>query len=480
MNFEDELGQRLGETANRIESSPDLSWVEAEVSRRHKRQRRSPAALGAFAVVALGLAGTAYLVGGSPAVDDSASDDPPSAVAPSTDAVESADVAGSTGGTADTQSPSAPESVDPATPFLERTVEIYRRDIGDRQIVVRRSDLSWADLFDLEWRAPTGTAELCMGDRAIFIGDPAARGGYGGSAWTPIEVFDQFEGEVTVDQGIDGLAVVRTSGVADQVAVVVDDTEYDRAAFVDGLAVLDIGNVWGPEPDAAPPSLVLFRSGVGGDPLPLTSAFGRPVAEYERQCTPGPFPQLPLPPAGEQPGDPASAEAEVLAVYERALDRSVPLSADDPVAVDDLTGLEDAAAEVDAGELAEAAASAEHAVDEMVFTSPDEAWFRYTISTTVGEFGGRFGIARFDGSSWKITRDTICQDLAMAGGTCVPPSSTIEPPEPEYWPEVIAAYERTSALYWSSWDCLPHPFGPGPCDDVDTVPQVTAVIVDGD
>ena len=182
MNFEDELEQRLGETANRIESSPDLSWVETEAGRRHKRQRRSPAALGALAVVALGLAGTAYLVGGSAAVDDSASDDPPS-----TDAVESADAAGSTGGAADTQSPSAPESVDPATPFLERTVEIYRRDIGDRQIVVRRSDLSWAELFDLEWRAPTGTAELCMGDRAIFIGDPAARGGYGGSAWTPIE-----------------------------------------------------------------------------------------------------------------------------------------------------------------------------------------------------------------------------------------------------------------------------------------------------
>src|SRR6056297_1104556 len=444
MNFEDELEQRLGETANRIESSPDLSWVETEAGRRHKRQRRSPAALGALAVVALGLAGTAYLVGGSAAVDDSAS-----AVAPSTDAVESADVAGSTGGTADTQSPSAPESVAPATPFLERTVEIYRRDIGDRQIVVRRSDLSWADLFDLEWRAPTGTAELCMGDRAIFIGDPAARGGYGGSAWTPIEVFDQFEGEVTVDQG------------------------------VDGLAVLDLGDTWG-RPDPESPSLVLFSGGVGGDPLPLTSAFGRPVAEYERECTPGPFPQLPLPAPGEQPSDPASAEAEILAVYERALDRSVPLSADDPAAVDDLTGLEDAVAEVDAGEMAEVAASAEHAVDEMVFTSPDEAWFRYTISTTVGEFGGRFGIARFDGSSWKITRDTICQDLAMAGGTCVPPSSTIEPPEPEYWPEVIAAYERTSALYWSSWDCLPHPFGPGPCDDVDTVPQVTAVIVDGD
>ncbi len=474
MNFEDELEQRLGETANRIESSPDLSWVETEAGRRHKRQRRSPAALGALAVVALGLAGTAYLVGGSAAVDDSASDDPPS-----TDAVESADAAGSTGGAADTQSPSAPESVDPATPFLERTVEIYRRDIGDRQIVVRRSDLSWAELFDLEWRAPTGTAELCMGDRAIFIGDPAARGGYGGSAWTPIEVFDQYEGEVTVDQGVGGLAVVRTSGAADQVAVVVGDTEFDRAAFVDGLAVLDLGDTWG-RPDPESPSLVLFSGGVGGDPLPLTSAFGRPVAEYERECTPGPFPQLPLPAPGEQPSDPASAEAEILAVYERALDRSVPLSADDPAAVDDLTGLEDAVAEVDAGEMAEVAASAEHAVDEMVFTSPDEAWFRYTISTTVGEFGGRFGIARFDGSSWKITRDTICQDLAMAGGTCVPPSSTIEPPEPEYWPEVIAAYERTSALYWSSWDCLPHPFGPGPCDDVDTVPQVTAVIVDGD
>ena len=67
-------------------------------------------------------------------------------------------------------------------------------------------------------------------------------------------------------------------------------------------------------------------------------------------------------------------------------------------------------------------------VEELVFTSPTEAWFRYRIETINGLFGERYGIAVFVDDVWKITRETICQDLALAGGSCGDDVRTIRPP----------------------------------------------------
>ena len=334
-----------------------------------------------------------------------------------------------------------------------------RRNLGDREIVVRRSERSWTDHFGLEWRAPTGTAELCTGDHVLFVGDPATAGPPGSTAWWPIEEFDDVVGGVAVHQGWSDVAVIRTDGSADEVALVVDGAEWDRTTFDDGLAVLDATEMWNSGGEIEP-SLVLVTAGIPGEALPFGSPHGRATEQYQQECTPGPPPARPLPPAGEQPVDRVAAEVRIREVFDEARDRTVALSQETPPTVDDITGIEDAVAEVDAGQFAEAAATAEHMIDELVFTAPDEAWFRYTISTTAGEFGGRFGIARFDGSIWQITRDTVCQDLELAGGSCVPASTRIEPPEPDGWSEVLREYERTSELYWS-WDCLPEPFGPG-------------------
>jgi hypothetical protein len=345
---------------------------------------------------------------------------------------------------------------DAAWPLLERTThEIYRRTLADREIVVRRSDLSWAELFDLEWRAPTGSAELCMGDYALFVSDlttPMSPE----TTWSPVEVFDEFGGEVAVDLS-QLVAVVRTTGTANEVAIVESGVEYDRAAFVDGLAVLDMTDIWSRV--SGQPELVLITSGVAAEPIPFAPAYGRATEEFRQECQPGPPPTLPLPPAGEQPLDPVAAEAQILDAYARALDRTVVLPDEDPPSVDDITGIPEAAAEVDAGEMAEVAATAEHDVEELVFTAPDEAWFRYTITTTAGTFTGQYGIARFNGSVWQITRDTICQDLQRAGGTCVPASGQNVPPEPVGWSEVLADYERSAQLYQSS-ESLPPPFTP--------------------
>jgi hypothetical protein len=76
----------------------------------------------------------------------------------------------------------------------------------------------------------------------------------------------------------------------------------------------------------------------------------------------------------------------------------------------------------------EAAASAEAIVEELVFTTPTEAWFRYRIETTSGIFDKRFGIAVNVDGVWKITRNTICQDLQLAGGDCGGTVENITPP----------------------------------------------------
>ncbi len=414
--------------------------------------------LGAVVVIAAGLAGVVYIANGGPervsstaeipaSTDTTASIDRPTETLPAVAAAGSSDV-----------DPAA----DAAWPLLERTTqEIYRRTLADREIVVRRSDLSWAELFDLEWRAPTGSAELCMGDYALFVTDSTTRMSPG-TMWWPVEMFDEFGGEVEVDLS-QMVALVRTTGTADVVAIVESGMEHDRAAFVDGFAVLDMTDIWN-RPDSVEPELVLVTGEVAAEPIPLPAGYGRATEEFRQECQPGPPPPLPLPPEGEQPLDPVAAEAQILDAYARALDRTVILSDEDPSSVDDITGIAEAAAEVDAGEMAEVAATAEHDVEELVFTAPDEAWFRYTITTTLGAITGQYGIARFNGSVWQITRDTICEDLQHAGGTCVPTSSQNLPPEPVGWSDVLADYEASIQLY-QSWDCLPPPFGPEACED---------------
>jgi hypothetical protein len=177
---------------------------------------------------------------------------------------------------------------------------------------------------------------------------------------------------------------------------------------------------------------------------------------YESECRPRP-PTLPFPSAGEQPSDPVTAEAEIRERHALAVDRSIPLT-EEPDLLDDITGVAEAVAEVDAGENADTAASAEYIINDLVFTAPDEAWFDYTISTSAGDFESNHGVARYNGSVWQITRETICQDLAVAGGNCNPAFTPHEPPIPIGWDEVIAEYERTVHLYFEHRNCPPPTF----------------------
>ena len=76
-----------------------------------------------------------------------------------------------------------------------------------------------------------------------------------------------------------------------------------------------------------------------------------------------------------------------------------------------------------------AANTAEYQLNDLVFTSPTEAWFMYEIhTTTVGVLGNRFGIVRLVDGDWRFARAVVCQDLSLAGAPCSPAVNDIQPP----------------------------------------------------
>lgn len=149
--------------------------------------------------------------------------------------------------------------------------------------------------------------------------------------------------------------------------------------------------------------------------------------EYQKACNPPP-PALPA--AGEQPADPAAAEAAVRESWRLSRD----FAGTDPSVrityVDDSTGIQDAWNALSAGQFATAAMTATQPIAELVFSSPTEAWFRYDVLTSITNFYNRYGMARLgDNGVWRITRQTVCQDLSLAPGiACSPAVETLLPP----------------------------------------------------
>lgn len=207
-----------------------------------------------------------------------------------------------------------------------------------------------------------------------------------------------------------------------EVAVEFDDGGSDRAAVVDGVAVLVVPGLGG-DPDTGTGDPWLFTQmlnfdltlvGEGGSTTLARSEVGTwDNPDFAASCEPPP-PALPDP--GEQPADPAAAEQEIrttmTALYGGDSDE------DDDELVDDPTGVADAREQVAETGFEAEAASAVAVVEELVFTAPDEAWFRYRIETSGFDLTDRYGTAVVVDGTWRITRGTVCQDLAVAGGDC--------------------------------------------------------------
>lgn len=146
--------------------------------------------------------------------------------------------------------------------------------------------------------------------------------------------------------------------------------------------------------------------------------------EWQKDCSP---PPPSLPPAGDQPDDPAAAEAEIRSNYELLYDREIAFEDKGEQLLDDTAGILEAIEQMQDGGFADVAETAVHTMTELVFVSPTEAWFTYDLETEFGGFANRFGIAYLIDGEWRFARAVMCQDLALTGVPCNPPANDIYP-----------------------------------------------------
>jgi hypothetical protein len=394
-------------------------------------------------------------------------------VAPSDDVVGGADEPAQAATVApDTAPPTAPTETAPDTTIAAPTTDapVAVEDVTAETAGAVDAELvaSYGPRFDLlaERRSDDGTRVR------VLLGPTHPDDYYGGpqpgSGWQPADFcYGSREARITVDAAdvvdvtygqwsdepfldvavvalgdvgwADGrplrLLVLQVPDATDEVAVRWGDAVSTTAPAADGVAIalVDGTDSWS----------VGFEIDVigGGEVTTLTQADLDPSTdpEWRAACVP---PPPALPPAGEQPADP---DAERAAITERFLllwDQSVPQE-DKPELLDDRTGVDEAVEAVFAGGFAEAAESAEHRVEELVFTSPTTAWFRYGIDTSNGYFGDRYGVAKLTDEGWIFPRALMCQDLSLAGGQCDPPAQPIYPPS---WYEInggLCTYPET-------------------------------------
>jgi hypothetical protein len=248
--------------------------------------------------------------------------------------------------------------------------------------------------------------------------------------------------------------VVRTDADAATVVLAASDgTEVDRAPVANRIAMLVVAPRARVEGETVNDLSVRVVSPDGQESAPLPLAW--PESDAPSECGPGDPPQRPLPPSGDQPADPDSAATEIRQRHALLVNRTIPADQKPSDLLDDNTGVQAAIAAMDAGQYRDLAASATYSIDELVFTQPNEAWFRYTITTSASTYADRFGTAVFNGDVWQITRATLCQDLALAQSKCEPEPSIVElPPDPK-WDAAWQEWVGRAMLYTGNDGCPP-------------------------
>lgn len=440
-----------------MDESDERTPVEVEVAagaggERARRRNRLVTGVAAAMLVA-GSGGLGFGLGRS--LSDS--DDAPPADAPV--------AAATTTAPAETLPPAPTVAVTSAAPTTGTVPDDTGGSVSAAE-VVPGAPYPGAEAFDLVWEG-TSTA----GDRLRLqigpefeMGDPEGPGGWQPAAFCfgSAQMRLTIDGPDVVDVAIGSwftemygdaeVAFVGDVGVADgrpmrAVVVQATDTVAEvRATWSDGVTL------------AAPVErgaavLVGETGGAWGETLTVTIVFADGTTQvieggyvdrdddpaWRAACYPPP-PALPAP--GEQPADPAGARTAIEERFALLWDQSID-RADKPPLLDDDTGVDAAAEAVRAGGLADTARTAVFTIEELVFTAPDRAWFRYSIDTDVTYFGDRYGVARLSDGGWIFPRALMCQDLALAGGMCDPPFQQIVPPS---WYEVngsLCTYDET-------------------------------------
>jgi len=118
------------------------------------------------------------------------------------------------------------------------------------------------------------------------------------------------------------------------------------------------------------------------------------------------------------PPDPDAARAQVISAFGTAYDPARAIE-ERVTLVDDATGVREALASVAQGPNAVVAASIAVNVNDVQFRSPTRARVIYTITVGAGPPAiGIEGEARVAAGTWKVTRATVCRDLAAVNAVC--------------------------------------------------------------
>ena len=150
------------------------------------------------------------------------------------------------------------------------------------------------------------------------------------------------------------------------------------------------------------------------------------ASEYNDNCQPPPA----LPAAGEEPADAVAAEAALRDAFAKVYSLGHAPLVDNSAYIDDITGVAVASQRLITGPFVDAGKSSDATIKVLVFISPSEAWFRYDLATSTSSFSNRYAQAHLGADGlWTITRQTICQDLALApGAECSPAVTTLLAP----------------------------------------------------
>lgn len=218
------------------------------------------------------------------------------------------------------------------------------------------------------------------------------------------------------------MLIAVTSTDAARISVRFPNGETDSMAPVNGLALFAIKAGRSDFDRWASTKLTATAADGTTTNLPLNNG-GMPYASISNtpsgpvlDCTPH------LPPAGEQPQDPAAERAAVEQVFATIYDSATSEDAKTGL-VDDTTGLTQAYEAARTGPFAAATKNTKFVLHDLVFTSPTEAVLKYDITIPPGSGSqevalNRFGRAKFIDGKWKATRATVCSDLALAGASC--------------------------------------------------------------
>jgi hypothetical protein len=230
---------------------------------------------------------------------------------------------------------------------------------------------------------------------------------------------------VVVAQGTAGTAVLRAT---------FPDGQVDEMEPVDGVAVL-VGPASIEPGDPAEYETTVPLEAFDADGTSLGTGTARsgvyfpaklhgaressaPLSGDEQSAECFAPPELP-PPGAEQPADPAAARAEIERLFGvRFADRT---DEERLANLDDPTGMREVYEQLRNGPYAEQVLGSRPVFRDLVFLSATRAAVQYETEIPgypPQAFGQQFGEVVFVDGRWKITRESVCRDVQLAGITC--------------------------------------------------------------